>query len=468
MLNCRALFEGKKITVLGLGLLGRGVGDVEFLAKCGAHVLVTDKKSEKELAESVKKLKQYPNVSFRLGGHDEKDFVDCDLVIKGAKTPLDSPYIAAARKAGIPVAMSTALFAKYAIQESAIIVGVTGTRGKSTVTHMIYHCLQRAGRHALLGGNVRGVSTLAMLPDVKQGDIAVLELDSWQLQGFGDLKISPHISVFTNLMPDHQDYYKSMDEYFRDKENIFKYQSRRKVGTPTSDAPVGAGGASGKQGDSLFVGASVLRRFLTAHTPCEPLVPDALAPDWKLRIPGEHNRENAALAGAALRTLGLSESDIKSGLESFPGLEGRLQFIGTVRGVRVYNDTSATTPDATIAALRAVGDASERRVVLILGGDEKFLDMSELLAEIPKWCSKVVLFKERGTERIRDDVFALSTKGIDVYEEEGLPATVKRAFSVAVSGEAILFSPAFTSFGKYFKNEFDRGEQFMKLAQEHI
>src|SRR3989338_7223716 len=180
MLNCRALFEGKKITVLGLGLLGRGVGDVEFLAKCGAHVLVTDKKSEKELAESVKKLKQYPNVSFRLGGHDEKDFVDCDLVIKGAKTPLDSPYIAAARKAGVPVAMSTALFAKYAVEAGAKIIGVTGTRGKSTVTHMIHYVLisafakasaDRRAPKIVLGGNIRGVSTIAMLPDVKKGDI---------------------------------------------------------------------------------------------------------------------------------------------------------------------------------------------------------------------------------------------------------------------------------------------------------
>src|SRR3989338_4625643 len=475
MLNCHALFGDKKITVLGLGLLGRGVGDAEFLAKCGAQVLVTDQKTTEELAASVEKLKHYKNISFKLGGHEEKDFTDCDLVIKGAKTPLDSTYIAAARKAGVEVVMSTALFAKYAIATGAIIVGITGTRGKSTVTHMIYHCLisafakasaDRRAHAVFLGGNIRGVSTLAMLFDVQKGDIAVLELDSWQLQGFGDLKISPHISVFTNLFPDHQDYYKSMDEYFGDKENIFKYQSRRKVGTPTSDAPVEAGGASGKQDDSLFVGASVLRRFQTAHTPCEQLVPDALAPDWKLRIPGEHNRENASLAAAALRALGLSELEIRSGLESFPGLEGRLQYVGTTRGVSIYNDTSATTPEATMAALRAVGDSGKKNIVLIMGGDDKKLDMSQLVDEIPKWCSKVVLFKERGTERIRDEVFALSAKGVDIYEEEGLPATVNRAISAAVSGETILFSPAFTSFGKYFKNEFDRGEQFMRLVRE--
>lgn len=446
MQDCCKLFSRKKITVLGLGLLGRGVGDAEFLAKCGARVLVTDKKTEGELAVSVEKLKRYKNVSFRLGGHDEKDFTDCDIVIKGAKTPLDSPYIAAARKTGVEVAMSTALFAKYAMHDGVRIVGITGTRGKSTVTHMIHHCLVRANKKAVLGGNVRGVSTLAMLPDVQKGDIAVLELDSWQLQGFGDLHISPNISIFTNLMPDHQDYYPDTQSYFDDKANIFKNQ---------------------KQGDSLFAGARIVEEIQAAHPPVEALVPPQLAPDWKLKVIGEHNRENAALAAAALRALGISEPDIKNGLESFTALEGRLQFVGTVKGVNVYNDNCATTPEATIASLRAVGDKQHRTVVLILGGDEKNLPMSELVAEIPKWCSKVVLFKERGTERIRDEVFALSARGIQIYEEEGLPATVNRAFAVAVSGETILFSPAFTSFGKYFKNEFDRGDQFMALMRAH-
>src|SRR3989344_7363387 len=108
-------FNKKRITVLGLGLLGRGVGDVEFLAKCGAEVLVTDKKSEVELAESVAKLKKYSNVTFKLGGHDAEDFKHCDMVLKAAGVPLDSKEVATARDGGIPVMMSTALFAKYAI-----------------------------------------------------------------------------------------------------------------------------------------------------------------------------------------------------------------------------------------------------------------------------------------------------------------------------------------------------------------
>ena len=295
------LFKDKRITVMGLGLLGRGVGDVAFLAECGAHVLVTDMKTEEELADSVEQLKKYSNITFHLGGsssttalgfsktedrqenlgaHDEKDFTDCDMVIKAAGVPLDSPYIAAAQVAGVEVAMSTALFAKYAMDMGATIVGVTGTRGKSTVTQMIYETLKAAGKDVLVGGNVRGVSTLAMLPHVAEGTGVVLELDSWQLQGFGYLKISPHIAVFTNLMPDHMNYYGGdMDAYFADKANIFKYQHAA---------------------DTLIVDESLVSLVSVAQPLSTLVVAERIPDEWILKIPGEHNRVNASLAASGL------------------------------------------------------------------------------------------------------------------------------------------------------------------------
>src|SRR5262245_18832126 len=133
-------FRDKKVTLMGLGLLGRGVGDAEFLAQCGAEVLATDLKKEEELAPSVDYLKKkYSNISFRLGRHVIEDFVNCDMVIKAAGVPLDSEFIAAARQKFIPVYMTGALFAKFAIEAGVKLIGVTGTRGKSTITHMIYH-----------------------------------------------------------------------------------------------------------------------------------------------------------------------------------------------------------------------------------------------------------------------------------------------------------------------------------------
>src|SRR3989338_9106487 len=433
-----ALFKDKKITVLGLGLLGRGVGDVEFLAKCGAEVLVTDKKSESELAESVNKLKLFPSVTSKLGGHDKKDFTNCDMVIKAAGVPLNSPEIATARNAGIQVAMSTALFAKYAMEAGAKIVGVTGTRGKSTISHMLHYLLIRANKQVVLGGNVRGVSTLAMLPDVQKGDIAVLELDSWQLHGFGDLKISPSISIFTNLLPDHQNYYKNMDEYFSDKANIFRFQ---------------------RKGDSLFVGGGVLERVQSEKPPVEAVVPPTIPEEWKLQILGEHNRENASFAVSALRSLGISESEIHNGVESFEGVEGRLQLIGETKGVKIYNDNNATTPEATIAALQAL-KTDNKKVTLIIGGSDKGLDMSALIKEISASCKRVLFLAGTGTKRMEKDFI-----GAPVFEN--LELALSSAMHAAEYGDIILFSPAFASFGM-FRNEYERNDQFVRLVQKYL
>ncbi len=437
---------------MGLGLLGRGVGDTEFLAQCGADVIVTDLKSRVELEESAARLDKLPNVQLVLGEHRNEDFENRDFIIKAAGVPASSTYLEHAIARGVPVTMSTAMFASLAMGAGVTVVGITGTRGKTTVSNMIYRALkskpsvvQGKERHVFLGGNIRGISTLAMLPDVLEGDAVVLELDSWQLQGFGEEQISPHIAVFTNFYPDHMDYYKDMDEYFLDKSNIFKYQDEQ-------------------AGNTLIIGEQLADKVKKAAPPVEPIVSVPLPEEWQLRVPGAHNRENASLAREALGALGMPDGDIQVALEQFRGVEGRLQHMGdTESGVKIYNDNNATTPEATVAALRSFEYNS---VVLIIGGCDKHLDMSELVRTIPMYCSKVVLFNESGTDRIRNEI--KSIENIDVYEEEGLENTIKRAMEVAESGEVVLYSPAFSSFGKYFKNEYERGDQFIKLIEKHI
>lgn len=426
-----AFFRGKRVTLLGLGLLGRGVGDARFIRASGATLTVTDKKSESELAESVRQLPE--GVALHLGGHDLSDFTDTDMIIKAAGVRLDSPEVAAAHAAGVPVYMSTALAAKFAREAGARIVGVTGTRGKSTVSQMIFHVLRQVGRHAHMGGNVRGISTLELLPQIKAGDVLVLELDSWQLQGFGDLQISPHIAVFTNLMPDHQNYYKDMDEYFSDKANIFRYQV---------------------EGDTLICGQAIEERIESARSVAVSQVPAMLPVDWQLRVVGEHNRENAALAAAALRSLGLAEEDVQQGLETFEPVEGRLQFVREVRGVKIYNDNNATTPQATLAALKAL-DAGTKNIILIMGGADKYLDVGALLYEIAQTCKRVILLAGTGTDRV-----APLMQDYSIFDS--LDAAVKEAITSVQSGDTILFSPAFASFG-LFKNEYDRNDQFMHI-----
>ena len=431
---------------MGLGLLGRSAGDAEFLAQCGAKVTVTDMKSGAQLQDSVARLSRFQDIAFHLGGHVEEDFTTCDMVIKAAGVPLDSPYIAAARKAGVPVYMSTALFAQFAQHVGVRIVGVTGTRGKSTVTQMIYEALKNAGKEVLLGGNVRGVSTLAQLPQLSAQTIAVLELDSWQLQGFGDLGISPNVSVFTNLMSDHLNYYGGdMEAYFSDKANIFKNQ---------------------KDGDVLVVGDQIADRVKAAHPPIAPIVPPVLPSEWQMQVPGEHNRSNAALAKAALESLGIDAHVIQKSLESFAGVEGRLQFVREIDDVKIYNDNNATTPDATIAALRALSadrqdsNKGSKNIVLIMGGADKNLDMNNLLYEIAGVCKRVILLAGSGSNRV-----APLMQDVSVYDD--LSAAVYEAVSSAAPGDVVLFSPAFASFGM-FANEYDRNDQFMKIVQSIV
>lgn len=426
-----ALFRGKKITLLGLGLLGRGVGDAAFLAECSADLIVSDKKSADELAPSVEKLKHFPNIIFHLGEQPLEDFQNRDLVIQAAGVPKDSPHIAAARAARIPVVMSTALFAAHARKIGATLVGVTGTRGKSTVAHMIFRTLEKAGKRAILGGNIRGISTLAMLPQIAAEDFVVLELDSWQLQGFGDLGISPDVSVFTNLMPDHMNYYAgSMDKYFEDKANIFRFQ---------------------KTGERLIVGRSIEPLVADARPDATIVIPEPLPEEWKLSIPGDHNRENAALARAALEPY-LSDKEIRDGLESFEAVEGRLQFVREVHGVKIYNDNNATTPEATIVALRALGS----NIVLIAGGSDKNLDLTVLAKEIQTRCTHVLLLAGAGTDKLKPLLG-------DVLIYQNLREALLDAVKTAKSGDTILFSPGFASFGM-FKNEYERNDQFLSLV----
>ncbi|MEK7581909.1 MAG: UDP-N-acetylmuramoyl-L-alanine--D-glutamate ligase [Patescibacteria group bacterium] len=431
-------FRGKKITVMGLGLLGRGVGDAIFLAKCGAKLIVADLKTKEQLKESLLKLKKYNlpaqagNIKYVLGKHRLEDFKNCDMVLKAAGVPLDSPYIKEARKNKIPVEMSASLFAKLS---GVPIIGVTGTRGKSTVAYLIYHILKLAGKRVFLGGNILGVSTLAFLSKANLYNCAVLELDSWQLQGFGDSKISPHISVFTTFYPDHMNYYgEKMKHYFSDKAFIFLNQ---------------------KKNDIFIAGKQVLPYIKKwgGKINGKLITPQYLTNEWKLSILGEHNRYNATLAVAVAKELGIKEATIKKALKSFKGVPYRLELIRTIHDIKFYNDTTATTPEATLVALKTLG--KNKKVILIIGGADKGLDMSALVKKIPKYCKAVIFLSGSGTKKLE--------KIKNIREYDNLRSAVKKAYEIAKKGDIVLLSPAFASFGM-FKNEYDRGEQFNRIV----
>lgn len=405
---------------MGLGLLGRGVGDAKYLAEQGSELIVTDLKTEEELKSSVDQLKHFKNITFVLGEHRLEDFKDKDFILKSADIPLNSLYTAEARKNDVPIEMDASLFIKLA--KGIKTIGITGTRGKSTTTQLIYEILKADGRQVFLAGNVRGMATLPLLDEVKEGDIVVFELDSWQLQGFGDSEISPDIAVFTNFMPDHMNYYKGdMDQYFKDKSNIYKYQKE----------------------EIFFKGSTV-------NTDKGIIIGNIVPDSWVVKLKGKHNLENISFAISIARELNVDESIIQKIVEGFSGVPGRMELVKEENGISYYNDTTATTPDATIAALNSL----DGNIILIAGGKDKNLDYKELATKLSS-VKKLILLKGTATEKI-----------VDLFKGEytmvsNMKDAVQKAKTKAKSGDIILLSPGAASFG-IFKNEFDRGDQFEK------
>lgn len=437
MIDYKKYFKNKKITLMGLGVLGRGVNLAKFLSENGAELIITDLKSEKELSSSLNKLKKSKRIKYVLGRHRLSDFKNRDMVIKAAGVPLNSLYIKEAKKNGISVEMDASLFAK--LSETKII-GVTGTRGKSTITHFIYQALEKYSKeNVYLGGNIKGMATSVLLKKIKPDDIVVLELDSWQLQGFGDSKISPDISVFTNFLPDHLNYYKgSLINYFKDKANIFKYQ---------------------KKDNYLVLSKQALKEIKKRHKgkiKGQIIINNSLPKNWKIKLIGEHNRDNLALGVKILEILGLKRSFIKKAAEGYKGVPGRLEFIKKINDVSYYNDTNASSPEATIAALKAF---DKENIILIAGGSDKNLDFKQMVREIKKRVDSLILFKGKGTDKM---IGYLKDYSFELVDD--MKGAVKKARSFSQKGDIILLSPGTASFG-VFKNEYDRGDQFNKYVR---
>ncbi len=468
MKNYKQQFKGKKITIMGLGLLGRGLGYTKFLAECGADLIVTDLKPEKELETSIKQLRKFANpegkstsngasIQFVLGEHRLQDFKNRDMIIKNPGIPMDSIYIKEARKNNIPIEMDVSFFAKCA--PDVMIIGVTGTRGKSMTTMLIHDILKQNEKFlkhpsttlrtkkptVFLGGNIRGVATLPLLKQVQPGDILVCELDSWQLQGFGEAKLSPQVSVFTTFMRDHMNYYKDdVDMYFEDKANIFKYQ---------------------KKGDALVI-LPKMKKLIKKNIKSKLIIANSKDVEkFDFVVPGVHQRENLACAFEVAKIFGIPESKIKSAVKNFKGVEGRLQYVKTVKGVKIYNDNNATTPEATIAGLEALSsarfDLAEKKIILIAGGSDKKLDTKILANAVNKDCKEAIFLKGTGTESFLTN----NTLRIPTEIVGNLKDAIAYALKVAKKGDIILFSPAFASFG-LFNNEYERNDEFMKIVKK--
>ena len=414
------------------------MGVARFLAERGAHVTVTDLSSAEQLTASLDALADLP-ITYVLGQHREEDFRSADLVVRNPAVPRHSPYLQVATAAGVPVVMEMTLF--FAECPSRKIIGVTGTKGKTTTTLLLAAIVREHGWPLVVAGNLRR-SALETLPRIEPDSWVVLELSSWQLEGLIPLQRSPHVAVITNIMPDHLDRYAELCRVCTEQGphlalaaagGLRRAQRRQPAGAPTGRGGYRARGVVRSGVGGARVGGS-------AH------------------LYGAHNRANVAAATVAARVLGIPAGVIDRAVAAFPGVPHRLETIREFEGVRYINDTAATMPDAMLAALAAM----DRPTVLIAGGSDKGLDFDGVCAAVQgpgSMVTGVVLLAGTATPKVA------AACGEKVIGEAGdLAAALATARAAAEPGSVVLLSPGCASFGM-FASEFDRGERFRALVQ---
>jgi UDP-N-acetylmuramoylalanine--D-glutamate ligase len=430
-------FKNKKILIMGLGIIGKGLKDALFFYNQGAEVTVTDLKNESELIESVAELRKYPDIKLHLGKHFEVDFKENDMIVRNPAVPKDSLFLKIARENNKQIVMEDSLFTSLT---KAKVIGITGTRGKTTSSTLIYEILKYAGLDVYLSGNVRGTASLPLLEKLKEDSYVVLELSSWQLQGFADEEISPEYAVITNIYEDHLNRYHGMSEYVNDKKNIYKFQ---------------------KESDFLFLNQDMDQKYLEefkneAQGKVNYFSKDNLK-EFKTSLIGEHNLENIATARAIALQLGIDEITIRKAVENFQAIEFRLEKVREINGISFINDSASTAPIAGIKALNSFN----QKVFLIAGGASKDLSLEEFAQTINEKCQKVALLEGSDTFKLKN--LLDSDLVLGVFKD--LESAVKILYERAQTGDVILLSPGSASFGM-FQNEFDRGEQFNEIVKQ--
>jgi UDP-N-acetylmuramoylalanine--D-glutamate ligase len=447
--------QGKRVLVMGLGLNGGGVATARYVAQQGAMVRVTDTKSAEVLAPSIQALSGLP-IEFVLGEHRDEDFRWAEIVMRNPGVPRNSRYLQIARENGAQIEMEIALFF---LNCPGRIIGVTGTRGKTTTTSLLYEIIRASGAHTVIGGNVSGVETLSLLPEITPDTQVVLELSSWQLEGLEPHAISPTVAVMTNIYPDHLNTYRDMTEYAEAKANIFRHQKPGDLAVFNFDnlwtrsfgelAPGCTWFASLELGGSFERGALQVEPFIFTSSP----------------LAGRHNQENVILATTTARQLGIPDEIIAQAVRNFRGVPHRLEEVRVLDDVRYINDTTSTTPVAGRVGLQAFDEP----IVLIAGGNTKHLPLEDWPATIVKRCRDVILLAGNGTDELLPELDAEAKRQGVSNPVRGVYDNFEQAIQAAVAltrpGDVLLFSPGFTSFGM-FLNEFDRGNKFVTVVQE--
>lgn len=478
-------FKNKRVTLMGLGLHGGGLGAALWLMRHGAKLTVTDLKDQHALAPSLADLERayihaarqqgkqaIHRIRYVLGRHEDADFSKTDMVIQNPDVRRENPFIALAKQQGVPIESEISLFFRLCPWP---ITAVSGSKGKTTVATLLGAICKAQDSRTVIAGNLRksALDSLDAILRWRQPSPIVLELSSWQLESLAPHRLSPHVGLLTNVLPDHLNRYDGIEHYAEAKSFIVKFQSGHDVAVLNADdARVTAMGEKlqsknnkvlffslkKKLRDGWFVRAGKI--FFSQKGQAAAFMPVA-----SLKIKGAHNVMNVMAACAAASALGIPFATIRKVARAFAGVPYRLETVAIKKGVRFVNDTTATMPDAAVAALETLSAGqSRKKIVLIAGGVDKKLEFEAWAKSIKKYVRHLVLFDGTATEKM-EAALAAAKVNVPTAGARNMTEAVREARRYAKSGDVVLLSPGCASFG-LFRHEFDRGDQFNREVKK--
>ena len=455
----------KKIAVIGVGVSNLPI--IKVLKELDCDITVFDKKTIEQMSDEVAEYLNSVNISMSLGEDYLKNLVGFDVIFRSPSFLPTNPYLVKEQERG---ALITSEIEQVIRLAPCPIIGVTGSKGKTTTTTIIYNLLKGLGYSTYLGGNI-GTPLFDKLGDIQKEDIVVLELSSFQLM---EMTVSPHIAVVTNITPDHLDIHGSYEEYIDAKKYIFKNQGKQDILVLNANDPIvykfykeAKGVVRYFENTSLEIAQDIKKDIGKGYILNGDFIEyqgEKVIDTKKLLLKGNHNYLNVCAALNAIADyIHVSFEELENIVKEIKSVEHRLEFVREIDGVKWYNDSASTTPDKSMAGIYAFPED----IVLIAGGYDKNISYQPLAAPILEKVSKLILFGDT-KNKIYDAVIKLcreTGKSVPIYVMDTLEEVVEVAKEVSVPGEVVLFSPASASFDM-FKNAYQRGDLFKEMVQK--
>jgi len=452
----------KKLKYQNVAVIGLGVSNIpliDYLYEKQANVSIFDDREEEKIeTDIIDKVKQH-GFKYYLGKRNLDYLNGFDLIFRSPSCLPTKAELVSERERGATVTTEIEQLIKMA---PCKIIGITGSDGKTTTSTLTYEILKNAGYNVHLGGNI-GIPLFTKLNEIMPDDIIVLELSSFQLMG---MEISPDIAAITNITPNHLNIHKDYEEYIEAKKNIFKYKNQILVLNADNEITskcksealekVIMFSSTKKLENGYIVEDGIIKK-------CEDGIRRHIINTEELRIKGIHNFQNICTALALTETLVDIDNAIET-IKEFSGVNHRLELVRILDGVEWYNDSASTSPTRGISALNSFDG---KKIILIAGGADKNLDYTPIAKPIVEKVYSLILIGQTAT-KIYDAVkkeLELQNKKLDIHMCETFIESIKLAKRIAKPGQAVLFSPASTSFDM-FKDMYDRGNQFKNAVNK--